>query len=67
MTSPEIFKERLNDEHSDLSEKVSKLESFISNGKPESLTQEHFLLLQHQLQHMKAYLAVLTDRIELLK
>lgn len=66
MTNQETFKDRLNDEHSELAEKVSKLESFISNGKPKSVTQEHFLLLNHQLQYMKSYLEVLAERIKLL-
>lgn len=60
------FKSRLLDEQSQLGEKISKLDEFIpvmDNHNVEQVQQE---LLKKQLVAMKAYKAILDERIKLL-
>ena len=59
--------ERLILEQSELQEKLDALGKFLSNGKPENIDSDEWLLLSHQQQHMKKYNKVLISRIEKFK
>lgn len=60
------FITRLRDEQEELSEKISKLEVFISTDKFVGLGAEPQFLLTQQLKTMEAYNSILIRRLELL-
>lgn len=61
------YKERLKEEHAQLEERVTKLNSFITNyhlGKLKVELDCPFGLLEAQLYAMQAYLEILSERIK---
>lgn len=61
------YKERLKEEHAQLEERVTKLNSFITNYRLGKLKVEldcPFDLLEAQLYAMQAYLEILSERIK---
>lgn len=56
--------ERVIEEYQDLDEKVDKLTTFISKGKPSFISNEEWLRLVTQLAYMKPYLGVLKERTD---
>ena len=63
----ETFYDRLLKEAQELSEKIEKLKSFLLKGRPESIEEYDWGLLEKQLSEMKAYWLTLCHRIERLK
>ena len=62
--TPTTFLERLNNEHSELNEKVEKLEDFIENNPTfKTVGEMQRVLLVTQLNAMKLYLYTLDERI----
>ena len=60
------FKDRLQAEQSELSEKTGKLEIFLLSEKADEIDPEQKGLLFGQLQVMKSYVDILEQRMELL-
>jgi hypothetical protein len=60
------FIERLTKEREELSDKVEKIFTFVVSEKFNELDEQNKMLLFHQERHMRNYLGVLDQRIELL-
>jgi hypothetical protein len=61
------FKDRLQLEKTELNEKISKLNLFLTGEKFSSLSDIHKDLLTRQLSAMQIYCQILEDRLYLLK
>ena len=65
MTEPVTWLDRLRAERDELAAKVDKLAAFLDSGKTCQSGEAHHALLVAQLPHMRAYLDVLDQRIQL--
>lgn len=57
------FRARLFDEHSELGNRIEKLEKFILSDKYEELNAVDKTDMKEQLGHMKSYMSVLNRRV----
>lgn len=66
-SQPKSFFARMVFEHSDLHEKLSKLNDFLAKPKPEQVSQDQWDLMLDQKEHMTGYLDTLEKRMNLVE